>query len=140
MMAYPMGLPEWDNTKLSLDSIDGLRKTKAANDVLDFESTSLWIAGKEFEKGKLVSDRLGKNEKTKVIAKLQKTSNGPPAREPMVSEEERKAMMAHYFKRQEEMKRISLADDEDYLNSEWADPKEMKKSLQGLSHIRAPGL
>lgn len=25
---------------------------------------------------------------------------GPPAREPAVSEEEKKAMMAHYFKRQ----------------------------------------
>jgi hypothetical protein len=47
-----------------------------------------------------VGDRLGWNEKTKVVAKLQRSGAGPPAREPAVSEEERKAMMAHYFKRQ----------------------------------------
>jgi hypothetical protein len=47
-----------------------------------------------------VGDRLGWNEKTKVVAKLQRPGSGPPAREPSVSEEERKAMMAHYFKRQ----------------------------------------
>lgn len=51
--------------------------------------------------------RLGKNEKTKVIAKLQKSGSGPPQREPAVSEEERKAMMAHYFKKQEEMKKLA---------------------------------
>jgi len=25
MMAYPMGLPEWDTTKLALDSIEGVK-------------------------------------------------------------------------------------------------------------------
>ncbi len=104
------------------------------------ESTSLWVAGKEFQRGKLVSDRLGTNEKTKVIAKLQKKGSGPPGREPIVNEEERKAMMAHYFKRQEELKRLGEADDDDYLNSNWADSKQMKRSLQGLGNIRAPGL
>jgi hypothetical protein len=52
-----------------------------------------------------VGDRLGWNEKTKVVAKLQRSGAGPPAREPAVSEEERKAMMAHYFKRQVKKKR-----------------------------------
>ncbi len=107
---------------------------------MDVESTTLWVAGKEFQRGKLVSDRLGKNEKTKVVAKLQKKGSGPPGREPIVNEEERKAMMAHYFKRQEELKRLGEADEDDYLNSEWADTKQMKRSLQGLGNIRAPGL
>lgn len=53
----------------------------------------------------------------------------------MVNEEERKAMMAHYFKRNEEMKRLAEAEDDDYLNSQWADSKEMKKKLQGLSNL-----
>jgi Protein of unknown function (DUF2870). len=87
-----------------------------------------------------VSDRLGSNEKTKVIAKLQRQGSGPPGREPIVNEEERQAMMAHYFKRQEELKRLAEADDDDYLNSQWADSKEMKRSLQGLDRIKAPGL
>ncbi len=109
-------------------------------DLLDFESTSLWVAGKEFKKGKKVEDFLGKNEKTRVIAKLQKSGTGPPAREPIVNEEERKAMMAYYFKKQEEMKKLAEADDDDYLNSAWADTREMKKSLHGLQHVKAPGM
>ena len=44
-----------------------------------------------------------------------------------------------YFKRQEEMKKLALADEDDYLNSSWADPKGMKKSLQGLNDVKAPG-
>mmetsp|Transcript_25718 Transcript_25718/g.52659 ORF Transcript_25718/g.52659 Transcript_25718/m.52659 type:complete len:285 (-) Transcript_25718:93-947(-) len=140
VMAYPMGLPEWDTVKLVLDSEEGLQGSSVANEVLDSDSTSLWVAGKEFQRGQLVSDRLGKNEKTKVIAKLQKSGEGPPAREPIVSENERKAMMAHYFKRQEELKRLAESEDDDYLNSAWADSKEMKRNLQGLGNVRAPGL
>mmetsp|Transcript_17631 Transcript_17631/g.25509 ORF Transcript_17631/g.25509 Transcript_17631/m.25509 type:complete len:284 (-) Transcript_17631:1536-2387(-) len=139
MMAYPMGLPEWDTVKLALDSIDNLKGMTVAKQVLGCNDTSLWVAGKEFERGQLVSDRLGKNEKTKVIAKLQPKGGGPPGREPAVSEEERKAMMAHYFKRQEELKRLTEAEDDDYLNSQWADPKEMKHGLQGLASVQAPG-
>jgi len=75
-----------------------------------------------------------------VIAKLQKTGTGPPGREPIVNEEERKAMMAHYFKRQEEVKKLAEADSDDYLNSQWADSKDMKRNLQGLGGIKAPGL
>lgn len=117
-----------------------LQETFVANDILDPLKTSLWCAGKEFQRGEKVSHRLGTNEKTKVIAKLQKEGSGPPGREPVVNEEERKAMMAHYFKRQEELKRLAEAEDDEYLNSEWADSKEMKRSLQGLDGIKAPGL
>ena len=116
-----------------------MQGTAIGNQLLDPKTSCLWVAGKEFQRDKLVSDRLGKNEKTKVIAKLQKKGSGPPGREPVVNEEERKAMMAHYFKRQEELKRLGEADEDDYLNSEWSDTKQMKKSLQGLGNIKAPG-
>ena len=108
--------------------------------MFDPKDSKLWAAGKEFLRGELVSDRLGTNEKTKVIAKLQTSSNGAPSREPAVNEEERKAMMAFYFKKQEEMKRLAEADDDDYLNSSWADPKNLKRNLQGISDICAPGV
>lgn len=67
------------------------------------------MAGKEFrrDQGQTVGDRVGKNEKTRIMCKLQKPGAGPPGREPGVSEEERKAMMAFYFKRQEELKRLA---------------------------------
>lgn len=140
MMAYPMGLPAWDTVSLTLNGEDGLEGTQAGSEMLDPETTSLWVASRDFERGQKVGDRLGWNEKTKVVAKLQKSGSGPPAREPVVSEEERKAMMAHYFKRQEELKKLSEANDDDYLASSWADPKAMKKSLQGTGAIKAPGL
>jgi len=140
VMAYPMGLPEWDTVKLAIDSVDGLDGTGVGNEILEADTAQLWVAGKEFMRGQLVSDRLGKNEKTKVIAKLQKSGAGPPQREPAVSEEERKAMMAHYFKKQEEMKKLAEAQDDDYLGSAWADSGNMKRNLQGVGDIRAPGL
>jgi hypothetical protein len=105
------------------------------------EDASLWTCNKEFTRGQLVSDRLGScNEKTTVIAKLTIKGSGPPAREPIVSEDERNAMAAFYFKRQEELKKLAEADEDDYLNSDWADPKGMKRSLQGLGDVKAPGL
>jgi hypothetical protein len=105
------------------------------------EDASLWTCNKEFKRRQTVSDRLGSvNEKTKIIAKLTTKNSGPPAREPIVSEDERNAMAEFYFKRQEELKKLSLADEDDYLNSEWADPKGMKRNLQGLGDVKAPGL
>lgn len=140
-MAYPMGLPKWDPVMLALESVDGLQGTQAQNALLEPETAQLWCAGKEFARDQTVGDRLGKNEKTKVVAKLQKPGAGAPAREPVVSEEERKAMMAHYFKRQEELKSLAESNDDDYLHSSWADSSQLKNSLQGMSRsIVAPGL
>jgi len=140
MMAFPMGLPEFDIVALALESADGLAGTSVGNSVLDAETATLWCAGREFQRGEFVKDRVGRNEKTKVICKLQRPGGGAPGREPGISEDERKAMMAHYFKKQEEMKRLAEADDDEYLHSSWADPKQLQKSLRGMTAIRAPGL
>lgn len=51
-----------------------------------------------------MKDYLGCNEKTKVVLKLTKTGSGPPAREPPLSEQDRKLLMAEAFKKQEELK------------------------------------
>lgn len=51
-----------------------------------------------------MKDYLGRNEKTKVVLKLTKTGSGPPAREPALSEQDRKLLMAAAFKKQEELK------------------------------------
>lgn len=48
-------------------------------------------------------------------------------------------MMAFYFKRNEELKKLAEADDDDYLASAWADSRGLQKSLQGVSNIQAPG-
>ena len=40
--------------------------------MLDDTQTSIWWAGKEFMSEKKLEDYVGKNEKTKIIVKLQK--------------------------------------------------------------------
>lgn len=102
-----MGLPEYDPVRLVMEGTDGLDGTQAGTELLDENTAGLWMAGKEFRRDQAVGDRVGKNEKTRVTCKLQNPGSGPPGREPAVSEEERKAMMAYYFKRQEELKRLS---------------------------------
>ena len=82
-----------------------------------------------------MGDRVGRNEKTKVVARLQKRGGGAPAREPAISEEERRAMMAFYYKKQEEAKRAAENDEDTYLQSDWANPKALKSSLIGASSI-----
>jgi hypothetical protein len=140
MMAYPMGLPEWDTVRLTIESCDGLDGTQAGNDLLDANTVELWIASRMLERSQTVAERFGRNEKTKVVAKLQKPGAGPPGREAAVSEDEKKAMMAYYFKKQEELKSMAESSEDDYLHSSWADPKALQRSLQGQTSIKAPGL
>ncbi|KAJ8948776.1 hypothetical protein NQ318_022907 [Aromia moschata] len=60
---------------------------------------------------------------------------GPPAREPIMSEEQRKQLMLHAYRRQEELKKLDADDDDAYLNSEWADSGNLKKTFHGLQNI-----
>lgn len=139
-MAYPMGLPEWDTVRVTLETVEGLDGTAAGVEVLDPETAELWVASRVFDRSQKVKDRLGKNEKTKVIAKLQRPGAGAPGREAAVSEDEKKAMMAFYFKKQEEMKALAESSEDEYLNSVWADPKQLQNSMRGIGNIKAPGL
>jgi hypothetical protein len=87
-MAYPMGLPDNDTVRMLLEDAadDGFLHDLMGNDFLEADSASLWWAGKEFFRDQTVGERVGKNEKTKVIARLQKKGGGAPVREPVVSE------------------------------------------------------
>ena len=72
--------------------------------VIDMQLAQLWFSGKELLPGKKMKDFVGNNEKTKVIVKLQKRGSGKPAREPLMSEDERKQLMLHAYRRQEQLK------------------------------------
>ena len=128
-MAYPMGLPKHDLIRAAIEDVD--HKESYGKGTLEPDTATLWWAGKEFFRDQKVGDRTGRNEKTKVIAKLKNPGSGPPQREPIVGEAERKAMMAHYFKRNEEMKRLAEDDDDGYTNASWANPNALKQSLTG---------
>jgi len=128
-ICYPMGLPEWDPVGLAFKDEEELLGQDGKL-WFDPEAATLWFAGKEFFRDGVVSDRI-RHERSKVIAKLQKKGARAPAREAAVSESERKAMMAHYFKKNEEMKKVAECDDDDFLNSSWANPKALQQRLQG---------
>ena len=57
-------------------------------------------------------------------------------REPVVTEAQQKELMARAYRRQEELKKLDQADDDDYLKSEWADSGALKRSLGGFQNIR----
>jgi len=142
MMAFPMGLPECDPIQAVLAAGEGEEdgglsavEGQFGAALIAPDQAHLWWAGKEFERGQTVGDRVGRNEKTKIVAKIT-TNAQPPGREPAVSEAERTAMMAHYFKKQEELKALAEADDDDFHGSSWANPSQLKQSLRGTGTIR----
>jgi len=75
MMAYPgyYGLPEWDPARILLEINDEFFASEKQEqaDLLTPKDATLWWAGKELVRGKLLSDYVGKNEKTKIVIKLQ---------------------------------------------------------------------
>ena len=154
-----MGLPDYDSIRCVIESNPtqsstsdpiagsnnsitggGLEGSAASQEILEEDSSELWIASRCLDRREQFSTRYGRNEKTKMIGKLQKLGGGAPGREAAVNEDERKAMMAFYFKKQEEMKQIAENNEDDYLNSSWANPKALQQSLRGQASIRAPGV
>ncbi|XP_018047700.1 PREDICTED: UPF0769 protein C21orf59 homolog isoform X3 [Atta colombica] len=109
MIVYPMGLPLHDVIRKEFENTEDLTGTQASLEVIDMQLAQLWFSGKELLPGKKMKDFVGNNEKTKVIVKLQKRGSGKPAREPLMSEDERKQLMLHAYRRQEQLKKESSA-------------------------------
>ncbi|XP_016766966.1 cilia- and flagella-associated protein 298 isoform X2 [Apis dorsata] len=135
MIVYPMGLPPHDVIQQEFENTEDLSGTQASLEVIDVQLAQLWFSGKEMIIGKKLKDYLGMNEKTKIIVKLQKRGAGKPAREPLMSEEERKQLMLHAYRRQEQLKKLEQDDDDQYLDSPWADGGSLKRHFQGLNNI-----
>jgi len=139
MKYYPAyhGLGEWEPARRIIESKDmEAFYNPEMMDLIELETATLWWAGKELVKGKLLSDYIGKNEKTKIVVRLQKAGSGPPVREPLIDEETHKKMLAFYYKKQEESKKLEVDKDDNYLNSKWADPKGLKNELHGVGNIK----
>ena len=135
-IAYPMGLPEHDPVKGELEDDMDLAGSQYGKDILEPETAQLWWAGKQMlREGQVLSDYIGKNEKTTIIVKVQKSGAGQPTREPAIDEETQKKMMAFYHKKQEQQKHIEEDDDDAFANSSWADPKALQRQFQGMGSI-----
>ncbi|XP_069060132.1 cilia- and flagella-associated protein 298 [Pleurodeles waltl] len=136
MIVYPMGLPPHDPIRMEFENEEDLSGTQAAQQIIEESEAQLWWAGKELLRKQKLKDFVGKNEKTKIIVKIQKKGQGAPAREPMISSEEQKQMMMYYYKKQEELKKLAENDDDSCLDSEWADPHTLKRQFQGVKDIK----
>ncbi|KAI8848943.1 hypothetical protein BC829DRAFT_392982 [Chytridium lagenaria] len=129
-IAYPMGLPSGEPAKILLDDKEDIEDIK---DYIPPFEASLWWAGRELQAAKTLSEFIGKNEKTKIIVKLQRKSQGAPVREPPLDEMSQRNLMAYYYKKQELDKKLAENKDDDYLNSSWANPGSLKQAFNGLS-------
>lgn len=128
-LAYPNGLPENDPVRLLLEGKFLYLSQNMQR--LDQSTAQLWWAGKPFDRSKLVQDRTGQNEKTKIVAKLTNYNSGPPTREPALSNEEQKRILYHYIRKQEEVEHLSA--DNDDQNSNWANMRALKSALHGTT-------
>jgi len=133
MIAYPAfhRLPVYDPARAELEDREELDGASELQCVLDWTQTNMWWAGKELSTDKILEEYVGRNEKTKIVAKLAPKSAGAPVREPRIDENTHKAMLAHYYKKQEEQKKLAQDEDDSYLDAEWADPKALKSHLIG---------
>nr|XP_020495528.1 cilia- and flagella-associated protein 298 [Labrus bergylta]XP_020495529.1 cilia- and flagella-associated protein 298 [Labrus bergylta] len=136
MIVYPMGLPPHDPIRMEFENQEDLTGTQASLQVITEDECQLWWAAKEIQRGKKLQDYIGKNEKTKLVVKIQKNGQGAPGREPLVNDEQHKQMMMHFYRRQEELKKLEEADDDTHMDSEWSDRQALKKQFQGLTNIK----
>lgn len=143
MIAYPAyhRLPAYDPARLELEDREELDGASEMQNVLDHTQTNFWWAGKELRTDQTLEQYVGRNEKTKIVAKLAPKSSGAPVREPRIDENTHKAMLAHYYKKQEEQKKLQEDEDDSYLDQEWANPKSLKSQLIGNGRpiIARPG-
>ena len=135
-MAYPAyhGLPPWEPGMNILESED-FRDLLMGEEVFE-DNSCLWFAGKEIQRGKTLETYVKGSESTKLIVKLTKFGSGAPVREPVVDAETQKQMIAWHYKKEEESKKVMAVDDDQYLNSPWANPKALKNQLHGGNDIK----
>lgn len=130
-IAYPAyhSLPPWEPGMLILEAED-FRDLLMGEEVFE-SNASLWFAGKEIQRGKDMSAYVKGSENTKLIVKLTKMGSGAPVREPLIDAETQKQMIAWHHKKEEESKKVMAVDEDQYLNSAWANPKALKNQLHG---------
>jgi len=136
MIVYPMGLPPHDPIQAEFENREDLSGQQASKLVIPEFQCALWWASKELQDGKILSDYVGRNDRTKIVAKIQKIGQSAPAREAVVSEAQQKEMMAKAYRRQEELKKLEENSEDDYLHSAWADSNQLKRHLTGMGDIK----
>uniref|UniRef100_A0A1A9VCB9 Cilia- and flagella-associated protein 298 n=1 Tax=Glossina austeni TaxID=7395 RepID=A0A1A9VCB9_GLOAU len=134
-IVYPMQLPPHDYIRQEFTNTEDLSGTQASRDVIEPSKAQLWFAGRLLLNDKKLAEFIGNNNKTKVVVKLNEHGQGPPGREPVITEDIRRRMMADAYRRQEELKKLEMDEDDNYLNSSWADSGILKRQAHGLENV-----
>mmetsp|Transcript_9075 Transcript_9075/g.16635 ORF Transcript_9075/g.16635 Transcript_9075/m.16635 type:complete len:243 (+) Transcript_9075:270-998(+) len=132
MIAYPMNLPEHDEVRIILD---GKADIQAAvpQEAVDPKTCVLWFSRKRMERNQVLSKYCGRNEKMFLKVRLQTKNQRMPQREARLDKDAQTKMYSYWHKKNEEDKRLKEeAEDDDYLNSAWANPKAFKQSFSGI--------
>lgn len=142
MMAYPgyYGLGDYEPIRLVLENKEEWDEKTNTTDDLVYENTTLWIVSKECAPAKFFYEIFGKNEKQKFVVKLQKKGSGAPVKEPTIDEATHKEMLSYYHKKQEEQKELENDNEDQFMNSAWADNRNMKAQMHGTGEIRWAGM
>ncbi|KAJ8608122.1 hypothetical protein CTAYLR_010253 [Chrysophaeum taylorii] len=130
-MAYPMGLPKWDVVFSALESVRGLSGRTPNPRSSRRPRRSCGARGKSSSETRPSGTASGPRTKRRRWSPSCRNRTRDRPREPVVSEEERKAMMAHYFKRQEEL-RPSPRPTTTTTSTPLGRPQGPQNSLQGL--------
>lgn len=88
------------------------------------------------ERDQPLSKFTGSNEKVILKVKLERPNAGAPSREPAVDAETQKKMMSFWHKKEQERKQLEEAEEDSYLNSEWANPKGYKQQIMGIGAVQ----
>lgn len=96
----------------------------------------MWWSSKPMARDADLTKYVGKNEKTKITVKLTAQGAAAPPREPAVDAKTQQELMTHFYRKQEEMKKVIHDEDVTYGNSEWANPHGLKNQLQGMDGVQ----
>ncbi|KPI87382.1 hypothetical protein ABL78_3570 [Leptomonas seymouri] len=111
----------------------------ASNDNILSGRAVMWWSAKPLARAADFVKYIGKNEKTKITVKLAPEGGAAPPREPAVDMKSQAELMQHYYRKQEEMKKLVEDEDISFGNSGWANPQNLKNQLQGIDSVRYRG-
>lgn len=135
---------------LESDTASDVEKSKAHRilSILDDGATNeniltgrvvMWWSAKPLARDTDFVKYIGKNDKTKITVKLVAEGGAAPPREPAVDARAQAELMQHFYRKQEEMKKLVEDEDISFGNSAWANPHGLKNQLQGIDSVHYKG-
>ena len=87
----------------------------------------------------LLCDFIGRNDKSKVLVRLQSRQEGQPPKEGAISAEEQAGMLAMLRRRQQEAAALAAGDEVETDDAAWANPRALKAHFSGVGNVRIGG-